>query len=269
MERTTARQCFSRVICLSLLFLCMVLPPFAHADKITVAVAANFKPVLELLVADFTRTSSIRVQISSGSTGAIYARIKNGAPYDVFLSADRERPRLLEQAGMTRPQSRYTYAIGRLALWMPGESVSSTGVSSAGISSAGVSIAHLKEMASPLAIADPKLAPYGRAAIQTLQLAGLGNFPIVQGKNVSQVATFIKTGNINAGFIALSQIKQMNISASHYWLVPASWHQPIEQQLVVLHRGHNMRSAAFVAFLKSPEAKAIIKNAGYEVPGSD
>ena len=260
MKRTTTAewQRFSGVICLSLLLLGIALAPFAHAGRITVAVAANFKPVLELLVADFTRTSPIKVQISSGSTGAIYARIINGAPYDVFLSADRERPRLLEQAGLTRPQSRYTYAVGRLALWMPGEHSSST----------GVSIAGLKEMASPLAIADPKLAPYGRAAIQTLHRAGLDNFQMVQGKNVSQVATFIKTGNINAGFIARSQIKHMNISAAHYWLVPASWHQPIEQQLVVLHHARP-GYVAFVAFLKSPAAKAIIKDAGYEVPGSD
>ncbi len=123
-------------------------------------------------------------------------------------------------------------------------------------------------MTSHIAIADPNLAPYGRAARQVLQRVGMENFPVVQGKSVSQTATFIATGNTGGGFIALSQVKQMNVSESSYWLIPTDWHQPIEQQLVVLHDARP-GYAELIAFLKSPSARAIITRAGYEVPDGD
>ena len=242
-----------------LLVTAVLAPATGFATTLKVAVAANFKAVLEVLLMEFTGSTPIDVQVSSGSTGALYAQIRNGAPYDVFMAADVARPLLLEQANRIIPGSRFTYATGRLVFWVPGAE--------------GVSENRLRQYLHPVAIANPALAPYGRAAMEVLRQLRIAstrreeplNFRLIQGMNISQTATFVVTGNASAGLVALSQVRQLDAPTASYWLVPGSRHQPIEQQLVVLNHA-DASHHRLVAFLQSPTATAIIRQAGYDMP---
>ncbi|MCQ8118752.1 molybdate ABC transporter substrate-binding protein [Methylomonas rosea] len=246
------------VLALSLLW-----STFAQADTTLVAVAANFtKPMTEIVEA-FEKASGHSAKLSFGSSGKFVAQFENGAPFEVFLSADDKSPLKLEQSGLTVTGTRFTYAIGKLVLWSgnPGYVDEQAQILSKG------DFKHL-------ALADPKLAPYGAAAVEVLKNQGLLEKlqPLfVQGENIAQTHQFISTGNAELGFVALSQvIENGKISAGSGWIVPESLHSPILQDAVLLKTGaDNPAAQALLAFLKTPPALAIIEKYGYALPAAN
>jgi molybdate transport system substrate-binding protein len=229
----------------------------AFAGETQVAVAANFtQPAKDIAAAFKAATGHIAV-LSFGASGQFYTQITQGAPYQVLLSADAERPIKAEHDGFAVAGSRFTYAVGRLVLFSKTPGL----VNPAGAVLSGARF-------DKLSIADPATAPYGLAAIQTLQKLGLYDRvkpKIVQGASITQAYQFVETGAAEIGFVALSQV--INEQGGSRWLVPAADHSPIEQQAVLLRAGEaNPAARAFIAFLKTPAAVAIIKRYGYEVP---
>ncbi len=232
----------------------------SQAATTLVAVASNFtKPMAEIAAA-FEKATGHSANLSFGSSGKFVAQLENGAPFEVFLSADDKNPRKLEQDGFAVPGSQFTYAVGKLVLWSttPGLVDDLGKILSTG------SFRHL-------ALADPKLAPYGAAAVEVMQNMGVFDKlqPLfVQGENIAQTQQFISTGNAELGFVALSQvIEKGKIAKGSGWIVPEELHAPILQDVVLLKRGaENPVAPALLQFLKSPESLAIIKKYGYELP---
>jgi molybdate transport system substrate-binding protein len=228
-----------------------------QAAEVQVAVAANFTAPMQKIAADFEKATGHKAQLAFGATGKFYAQIKNGAPFEVLLAADDETPAKLEKEGMAVAGTRFTYSIGQLALWSakPGYVDDKGEV--------------LKQGAfDHLAIANPKLAPYGAAAVETLTKLGLlGSIEprFVQGENIAQTFQFISTGNAELGFVALSQVVENGkLKSGSAWVVPASLHAPIRQDAVVLAKGKdNPAAAALMKYLKSDPARAVIKSYGY------
>ena len=233
----------------------IVLPLYTYAETIHIAVAANFREPAMEIATRFEHVNDQKLILSYGSTGKIYAQIKHGAPYDIFFAADTRRPRLLEEEGLAVAGSRFTYAQGRLVLWSPqNDFVDKEGA-----------VLQMGEF-NRLAIANPDLAPYGRAAKEVLQAKGLWKKlspRIVRGENIGQTFHFIKSGNAELGFIAYSQIIQMSQPvAGSFWLVPQKLYRPIQQQAVLLKDTRTTRD--FFDFVRGPEAKAIIQAYGYD-----
>ncbi|MGQ5521785.1 molybdate ABC transporter substrate-binding protein [Chitinimonas sp. PSY-7] len=229
----------------------------AHADEVNVAVAANFQQPMQQIAQAFEQASGHRVRVSAGATGKLYAQIVNGAPFEVLLSADNETPERLDQEGLAVPNSRFTYAIGRLVLW----STKSEVVDAKGDVLRTGNFQHL-------AIANPKLAPYGRAAQETLQALGLTNQltgRIVTGESIAQTHQFVATGNAELGFVAMSQVyAQGKLLSGSAWIVPDNLYQPIRQDAVLLKQGQNQPAAkALIQFLRSDVARKIISSYGY------
>lgn len=230
----------------------------AQAEQALVAVAANFVPPFREVAMEFEKSTGHTLQVTSGSSGNFYSQIKNGAPFDVFVSADTERPRLLEEEGLGVKDSRVTYAVGRLALW----SLTPSLVKGADT----LNSQHFKH----LAIANPKTAPYGAAAMQTMQKLGVWDNlqpRIVTGENLGQTMGFIESGNAELGFVALSQVldpKRKGKGAR--WDVPAELHEPIKQDMILLTKGKdNPAARALMEFMGGPQAKAVIGRYGYEL----
>lgn len=227
----------------------------AVAGETKVAVAANFTDVAREIAARFKARTGHEATLSFGASGQFYAQIANGAPYEVFLSADVERPQKAEAEGLAVPGSRFTYATGRLVLFSRTPGL---------VDPRGAVLA--RGGFDKLAIADPKAAPYGQAAIETLTRLKLYDAlrpKIVTGASITQAFQYVQTGAAELGFVALSQV--IDQKGGSRWLVPSTYHAPIEQQAVLLKTGQNSAAAkAFVAFLKSGEAKAIIRRYGYE-----
>ena len=221
-----------------------------------VAVAANFMEPAKEIAAAFEAASCNTVALSFGSSGQFFAQLSHGAPYEVFLSADAARPAAAEHEGLGVAGTRFTYAKGRLVLFSktPGFVDGAGAVLKAG-------------KFSKLAIADPVAAPYGAAALQTLDALGLRAAiqpKIVQGSSIAQAFQFVTVAPADLGFVALSQVKDRK--GGSRWIVPESLHAPIEQQAILLRPGHDSSAAkAFLAFLKGPQAVAIIKKYGYDV----
>ncbi len=236
--------------------LCLLLVPFGllQADKLTVAVASNFYPTLALITSRFELAYPHTLTTIRGSTGKLYAQIIHGAPYDVFLAADVERPLILEQAGKTVTNSRITYAIGALAMWRP----HSTARQIEDLFNRG-DFRHL-------AIANPKTAPYGAAAIQWLKRTGHLNSlrpRLVFGENIAQTFQFVDSGSADLGLVALSQI----IQQPGYWAIDSNTHQPLEQQMVILKSARNLPLAhQFVEFVQSEPIRQLIQQQGYTTP---
>lgn len=229
-----------------------VVPASLSAAEALAAVAANFADAAKVLAAEFAAASAHRVIVTTGSTGKVYAQILHGAPFDLFLSADTDRPRLLERDGLIVPGSRFTYAEGRLALIRAG--------------GGPVEFQMVQDSRfQKVALANPRLAPYGLAAEQALQSQGLWQAVqgrLVFGENVGQAYALVATGNADLGFVALSQVQKMN-----HWPVPAAWHQPIAQDAVLLKRAAlNEAATAFMAFLRTGPARQIIRDFGYRTP---
>ena len=231
----------------------------ARADVVQVAVAANFTAPAKALAEVLARTTGHEARLSFGATGAFYTQIRNGAPFDVFLAADDERPLKLEREGDTVPGSRFTYATGQLVLWSarPGFVDGQGAVLKGGAF-------------NKLASANPKLAPYGAAAMQTLDKLGLAAAlqpKLVTGESIGQTYTFIATGNAELGFVALSQVLEGGkLKAGSAWVVPAQYHAPIVQDAVMLKRAAgNPAAQAWIKLLHSAGAKDLIRSYGYAV----
>ncbi|MCY1646378.1 molybdate ABC transporter substrate-binding protein [Caulobacter sp. SL161] len=227
----------------------------ALAGEAKVAVAANFTEPAKAIAARFKARTGHDAVLSFGSSGQFYTQIANGAPYEVLLSADVERPQKAEAAGLAVAGSRFTYATGRLVLFSRTPGL---------VDGRGAVLASGR--LGKLAIADPKVAPYGQAAIETLtrlKRYDALKTKIVMGASITQAFQFVQTGAAELGFVALSQV--VNDKGGSRWIVPAANHTPIEQQAVLLKTGVNNDAAtAFLTFLKSAEAKAIIRRYGYE-----
>lgn len=231
----------------------------AHADEVQVAVAANFTAPMQQIAAGFEKETGHKAALSFGATGKFYAQIVNGAPFEVFLAADDETPARLEKEGHAVAGSRFTYAIGKLVLWSANPDL----VDAKGDVLKTGSFKHI-------ALANPKTAPYGAAAIEAMTklgvLARLEPF-FVQGENISQAHQFISTGAAELGFIALSQVfKEGKVTGGSMWAVPASLYQPILQDAVLLAKGKDKAAAAaLLSYLKGEKARVIIRSYGYEL----
>jgi len=230
------------------------------AGEVHLAVAANFSGPIQKIVPAFEKETGHKVIVSIGATGKFYAQVTNGAPFDVFLSADDETPAKLEQAFYAVAGTRVTYAIGKLVLW----------------SAKGGVVDHNGDVLSKgdfqhLAIANPKTAPYGAAAVETmkrLKVWALIEPKLVRGENIAQTHQFVQTGNAELGFVALSQvITEGKIAVGSGWIVPPSYYAPIRQDAVLLAKArHNPAASDFLTFLKGDKSKSVIRSFGYELP---
>jgi molybdate transport system substrate-binding protein len=226
-------------------------------DVVTVAVASNFSVAIDEMTAQFAASNGHRVRVITASTGKLHAQIVNGAPFDVFLAADSDRPQRLEASGAGVSGTRFTYAIGELVLWSRQLADCRGALDNPG----GVRIA----------IANPTIAPYGAAAGEFLEQAGLWESVrprLVIGESISQVLQFVASGNAQVGFIARSQLRAPSLpDATCTWLVPAALHAPIEQQAILLQRGRDKDGARrFLQFLRSDSGRVIIERHGYRLP---
>lgn len=237
----------------------MLTAPGAFAADVQVAVASNFTAPMQRIAADFEQATGHRAQLSFAATGKFYAQVRNGAPFDVLLAADDEIPARMEKEGLTVPGSRFTYSVGQLALWSatPGF-----------VDDKGEVLK--KPVFRHLALANPKLAPYGAAAVETLNQLGLLaqlRPRFVQGENIAQTFQFVASGNAELGFVAVSQVyEDGRLRSGSAWRVPASLHAPIRQDAVILARGKaNPAAHALMTYLKTDRARAIIRAYGYEI----
>ena len=234
----------------------------AQAGEVTVAVAANFTAPMQHIAKAFEQDTGHKAQLAFGATGKFYAQIKNGAPFAVLLAADDETPARLEKEGLAIASTRFTYATGRLALWSKspnlvddkGEVLRNNNLNKIGI--------------QKIALADPKLAPYGRAAMEVIHKLGVQDNVVpklVQGESIGQTYQFVSTENAQLGFVALSQISvDERITQGSAWVVPQSMHAPLKQDAVLLKVGKDNAAAhALLKYLQGDTAKAIITRYGY------
>ncbi len=232
---------------------------FAQAEEVSVAVAANFTAPMQRIAAEFEKDTGHKVVAAYGATGKFYAQIKNGAPFEVLLAADDETPARLVNESAAVTGSQFTYAIGKLVLWSAKPAV----VDAAGAVLKNGGFNHL-------AIASPKLAPYGVAAVQAMKAIGVYDSlqaRIVTGESIAQTYQFIHSGNAALGFVALSQVLKDGQIEGSSWLVPDHLYAPIRQDAVVLEKGRAKPAAlALLKYLKSDKAAAVIKSFGYEMP---
>jgi molybdate transport system substrate-binding protein len=241
------------------LLLCLLAATAVPAAQVSVAVAANFTVPMQKVAAAFERDTGHRAVLAFGSTGRFYAQVRNGAPFQVLLAADDETPARLEKEGFAVAGTRFTYATGRLVLWS---------------ATPGVVDARGEVLKQPgngkVAIADPKLAPYGAAAVQAMERLGVADLlrpRLVQGESIAQAFQFASTGNAALGFVALSQVMvDGRVGSGSAWVVPATLHDPLKQDAVLLATGKdNPAAAALLAYLRGDTARAIIRAHGYEL----
>jgi molybdate transport system substrate-binding protein len=233
------------------------MPLRAAADEIAVAVAANFTAPMQKIAADFEKDTGHKVLPSFGATGKFYAQIKGGAPFEILLAADDETPAKLVGEGAAVAGSRFTYAIGKLVLWSAKPAVVDAGGEV--LKTGGF---------DHLALANPKLAPYGAAAVEAMK--ALGVFETLQpkfvvGENIAQTYQYVATGNALLGFVALSQVLKDGRIEGSAWLVPQKYYPPIRQDAVILTKGKDKPGvAALMKYLRGDKAKAVIKSYGYD-----
>ena len=237
----------------------LALSAAAQAEVVQIAVAANFTAPARALAEIFARTTGHEAKLSFGATGAFYTQIKNGAPFDILLAADDERPIRLEKEGDTVAGSRFTYTIGQLVLWSAKPGL----VDGEGAVLKGGNF-------NKIAIANPKLAPYGAAAVETMDKLGLAAAltpKLVTGESIGQTYNFIATGNAELGFVALAQVLDGGkMKSGSMWVVPAKYHAPIIQDAVILKRAAaNPAAKAWMALMRSPNTQDFIRSYGYEV----
>lgn len=240
------------------LFLALFTALAVRAGEVQVAAAANLARPMEKIAAAFQRDTGHQVIVSLGSTGKLHAQIRNGAPFEVLLAADQDTPRRLEAEGLARPGTRFTYALGQLVLW----SANSEAVDTRG------EILR-KPPSGKLAIADPKVAPYGTAALEALRRLNLLETwepHFVQGESIGQAFQFVATGNATLGFVALSQVAEGGrIARGSGWIVPPSLYPPLLQDAVLLAPGAaNPVATLFLTYLRGNAARAVLRSAGYK-----
>lgn len=257
----------SRRITLLVVLLPLVLGVFSHtvnAATATIAVATNFRPCWLLLAADFEQQHPHQLRLVTAATGVLFNQIRHGAPFDVLLAADQERPQQLAEQGFGVSNTRFSYAQGQLALisvYHPLEAMNTEAIK-----------ALFTQINGKIAIANPKFAPYGLAAQQSLAYLGLWQSiqsQLIFGVSVSQSYQFVISGNAELGLVHLSAVlaSPKPSTTLFYWPIPAHWHQPIQQQAILLQSGKNNTAArAFLAYLRSDRAQAIIRQHGYLSP---
>ena len=237
----------------------LLLVTSVRAAEVKVAVAANFAQPMKDIAAEFEKDTGHKVNLTQGATGKFYAQITNGAPFEVFLSADDETPSKLVKEGKAIAATQFTYAIGRLVLWSPDEKLVDQG--------GGV----LKtDKFKFLSIANARVAPYGRAAVQTMQKLGVLTAiepRVVQGESISQTYQFVTSGNAQLGFVALSQVWDSGkLKSGSAWIVPEDMHEQLKQDIVLLNPGKESKAAtALVDYLKSDKARKVIERYGYKL----
>ena len=230
---------------LSLLSLISLYSIAENDAPLKVAVASNFKSTLEKISAAYEKKGGINLIISSSSSGVLFAQIINGAPYDIFFSADANRPLRLEKEGLVR--QRGTYAYGRIVFWLKTNQASKNS---------------LLNYNGSIAIPNPELAPYGAATIELLKKLEINTENLIYGSNVNQVFSYVETGNVSAGFIALSQALEKRLFADKYWLVPEPLHSEIEQQYIISKKA-NPLAENFIDWVNGSVGKDMIQASGY------
>ena len=241
------------------LFALCALTATSKAAEVQVAVAANFTEPMKAIAAVFEQTTGHKALLTTGATGKFHAQILNGAPFDVFLAANQESPAELEAAGLGVKGSRFTYAQGKLALWSADPAL---------VDAQGKVLA--QGSFRKLAIASPKAAPYGAAAVEAMAALGLSarlEPRLVQGESIGQAHAFIATGNAELGFVALSQVLEGGrLKSGSMWLVPAKLYRPILQDALLLRTGQdNPAARQLLALLRSPSIKDLVRSYGYEL----
>lgn len=239
--------------------LAAITPTLALAAEAQVAVAANFAEPIKAIAAVLQKTTGHTIKVTLGATGKLYAQIKNGAPFDVLLSADTATPEKLEKEGLGQPGSRFTYATGKLVLW-------SAKVGRVDDKGQVLKAADLGKVS----FANPKVAPYGAATVQTIDKLGLTAAltpKLVQGESIGQTYTFASTGNADVGFVAMSQVLEGGrLKSGSMWVVPQELYSPIRQDAVVMQKSASNEAAqALMKLLKSPNIKDLIRSYGYEL----
>ncbi len=238
-----------------LLFLVLVFIQ-AHAEEIKVAVAANFAAPMKKISDEFEKDTGNRALLSFGATGQFYAQIRNGAPFDILLAADDRTPKKLEDEKLALPGTQFTYAIGKLVLWSQKANFVDSKVLE-------------RKSFLHIAIANPELAPYGAAAIDTLSKLGLLKElepRFVKGESIGQTYQFVASGNAELGFVALSQVLKDGRIPGSSWIVPQDLYSPIRQDAVILAHGRdNPAAASLLEYLKGEKARAIIRSYGYDM----
>jgi molybdate transport system substrate-binding protein len=247
----------SRLIKITLVCMGLFLRP-AWAGDVLVAVAANFAAPMQRIAAAFAQDTGHKAVLSIGSTGKLTSQVRHGAPFDVFLAADEKTPTKLVSEGLAQESSRFTYAIGQLVLWSP-----QTGL----IDAHGAVLQ--QPLSGKLAVADPKLAPYGAAAFEVMDKKGWTERlrpTFVTGENIGQTFQFVKTGNAALGFVAFSQVMvDGKISAGSAWVIPSNLYSPIRQDAVLLKNGQsNAAAQALLQYLRGDAARAVIRAYGYQ-----
>lgn len=244
---------------LLLLVITMTLPMVTMAGEVSVAVASNFTAPMKVIAQAFERDTGHKVILSFGATGQFYAQIKNGAPFAVLLAADDETPARLEREGVAVTGTRFTYATGKLVLWSKKADL---------VDDKGEILKTGKF--DKLALANPKLAPYGAAAMQVLEKLSLTKQlgpKLVEASNIGQTFQFVSSGNAALGFVALSQVfENGKLKEGSGWVVPSNLYSPIKQDAVLLTSGKaNLAAQALLHYLRSDKAKAIIVSFGYDL----
>lgn len=248
-----------RLQMLYLLALISLAPCPADAETIRIAVASNFTAPMQAIATQFEKSTSHTVQLAFASSGKFYAQISNGAPFQVFLSADQEKPQALLEKGYMVPGTRFTYALGTLALWSIKPGISAP-------------LQALKQQHySKLALANPRFAPYGAAAVEVLKSLDLDKTTRtkwVQGENIAQTFQFVSSGNAELGFVSVSQImRNGHIVRGSVWLIPENDYSPIKQDAGLLTAGkESVAAKAFLQFLRGEQATRIIQSYGYRLP---
>jgi molybdate transport system substrate-binding protein len=237
------------------------LPQPTH--EINVAAAADLSNALQELAANYEKRTGVAVKLSFGASGALTQQIQNGAPFDVFFSADTDYPKQLIAGGQAESATLYRYAVGRLVLWVPKDSPLD-------VEHKGIDVL-LDPSVKKIAMANPQHAPYGRAAAAALKHYGLDDKVagrLVLGENISQAAQFVESGNAQAGFVALAHAMAPTMQGKgKYWIVPAEAYPPLDQAVVLIsHSPHHEEAAAFLEYVKIAEATAVLQHYGFTLP---
>jgi molybdate transport system substrate-binding protein len=250
-----------RSVLSSILAFCFLAFP-ARAQEIAVAAAADLQFAMRDIAGQYEKQTGTKINVTYGSSGDFYSQLQNGAPFDLFFSADIEYARKLETAGLAEPGTLYPYAIGRIVLWTPADS--KVDVAQSGWK------ALLDDRVQKIAIANPAHAPYGRAAVAAMQNAGIYEqvkAKLVYGENISQTAQFAQTGNAQVGIVALSLAVSSAMKGGKRWEIPAEMHPPLAQGAIVLKNAKNKAAAlAFLDYIKTEAARATLANYGFSFP---
>jgi len=247
-----------------LILIAMGLTHEACAQELRVAAASDLQFAMPELAAQFEKQSSVRLNVTYGSSGNFFSQIQSGAPFDLFFSADVEYPHRLVSSGIAEPDTLFQYALGQIVIWVPANS------------SLAPERDNWKALVDPsvqkIAIANPEHAPYGRAAVAALKKAGLFDLvqpKLVYGENISQAAQFVQSGNAQAGILALSLALSPAMRDGKHWQIPSDLHPPIQQAAVVLKFAPDPHAArAFLEFLKTSSARATLSSFGFQIPNA-